>query len=830
MPLTVFAPIDGAVVPLEQVPDPVFSERMLGDGVALDPAGDTIYAPIDGKIINFNKALHALVIAQNGIEILIHVGLETVSLKGEGFTPLVKEGETVKKGQPLLKFSHTALAKAASSLIMLVVTAPADTKVQGTAPEITKTGEPLFQVCVSGEQTTANLSQTFTQGGPFTVLNANGLHARPAGVLARLAAAYAYPVQICCGDKSTDAKSVVGIMGLALEYNSQVTVKAGGPTGEAKTFLTQVEKAFQNAFGEKGANLSIPTENKKTPLDFSAGAEVSGLCACGGLANGQAFLFKPADAQYEENATNPQEELKALSAALEAETVETQAKIAAEPHKTSQDILAAHLALLQDPLMHQTALEAVSRGKTASYAVNEAVRTSIDILKKTKNRFLMERIADIKDLRRSLLWRLSGQKYALPKLPKGCILIAEELLPSDVSHLAGLAAGVLLAHGSPTAHAGILLRNMGLPAIVNAGEDILQIPSGAPVLLYADEGKAVINPTKEQLKDFAATNQKEQALLQEASTQAQEPALTSDGVHISVQGNVSSPQEAALAVQHGAEGLGLVRTEFLFNNRADAPGETEQQAVYQETLNACRDMPATFRLLDAGGDKPLPFVNILPEDNPIVGVRGIRAFKRNEDFFRTQIRAVLQTAPLNQVRIMLPMVTFAEEIIFFKKLIAQEAEQLGIKEQVQIGAMIEVPSAALASGQLARHADFFSIGTNDLTQYTLAIDRGHKELSAQADPLHPAVLKLISLTSQGAKKYNRPVAVCGAMAGDLAAVPFLIGLGVSELAVGVKNIAQVKALIRRVSHKKCEELAAQALELTSAQEVRALGRKYIALS
>ena len=259
MPLTVFAPIDGAVVPLEQVPDPVFSERMLGDGVALDPAGDTIYAPIDGKIINFNKALHALVIAQNGIEILIHVGLETVSLKGEGFTPFVKEGETVKKGQPLLKFSHTALAKAASSLIMLVVTAPADTKVQGTAPEITKTGEPLFQVCVAGAQTTANLSQTFTQGGPFTVLNANGLHARPAGVLARLAAAYAYPVQICCGDKSTDAKSVVGIMGLALEYNSQVTVKAGGPTEEAKAFLAQVEKAFQNAFGEKGANLSIPT-------------------------------------------------------------------------------------------------------------------------------------------------------------------------------------------------------------------------------------------------------------------------------------------------------------------------------------------------------------------------------------------------------------------------------------------------------------------------------------------------------------------------------------------------------------------------------------------
>ena len=830
MPLTVFAPLDGAVVPLEQVPDPVFSERMLGDGIALDPAGDTIFAPIDGKIINFNKALHALVIAQNGIEILIHVGLETVSLKGEGFTPLAKEGDTVKKGQPLLKFSHAALAKAASSLVMLVVTAPADAKVQRSAKELVKTGAELFTVSVPGAHAAGEAPHTFTVGGPFTVLNANGLHARPAGVLARLSAGYAYPVQICYGDKTADGKSVVGIMGLALEYGSQVTVKAGGPESEAKTFLTQVEQGFKNAFGEQVSATSVaPADKPQNPVDFSAAVQISGLCACGGLAQGKAFLFKPQDALYEENAQNPQDERKALAAALEEETAETQAKIAAEPHKTTQDILSAHLGLLQDPLLRQTALDAVARGKTAAYAVNEAVRTSIDILKKTKNRFLMERIADIKDLRRSLLWRLSGQKYALPKLPQGCILIAEELLPSEVSHLSGTAAGVILAHGSPTAHAGILLRNMGLPAVVNAGEGVLHIPDGASVLLYADDGKALINPTPEQLKDFEATHQKEQALLQAASSQAQEPALTQDGVHIAVLGNVSTPQEAALAAQNGAEGLGLVRTEFLFNHRADAPSEDEQLSVYQETLNACKGRPVTFRLLDAGGDKPLPFVQISPEDNPIVGIRGIRAFKRNEAFFRTQIRALLRLTPLSQVRIMLPMVTFADEIVFFKDLIAQEAAQLGLQEAVQTGAMIEVPSAALTSAQLAKHADFFSIGTNDLTQYTLAIDRGHKILSAQADPLHPAVLKLISLTCQGAQKYSRSVAVCGAMAGDLSAVPFLIGLGVSELAAGIKNIAQIKALIRRLNRQQCAQIAAQALELSSAQEVRALGRKHFAL-
>lgn len=830
MPLTVFAPLDGAVVPLEQVPDPVFSERMLGDGIALDPAGDTIFAPMDGKIINFNKALHALVIAQNGIEILIHVGLETVSLKGEGFTPLAKEGDAIKQGQPLLKFSHAALAKAASSLVMLVVTAPADAKVQHTAKELVKTGAELFTVSVPGAHAAEEAPQTFMAGGPFTVLNANGLHARPAGVLARLAAEYAYPVQVCCGNKTADGKSLVGIMGLALEYGSQVTVKAGGPESEAKTFLTQVEQGFKNAFGEQVSATSVaPADTPQSPVDFSAAVQISGLCACGGLAQGKAFLFKPQDALYEENAQNPQDERNALAAALEEETAETQAKIAAEPHKTTQDILSAHLGLLQDPLLRQTALDAVARGKTASYAVNEAVRTSIDILKKTKNRFLMERIADIKDLRRSLLWRLSGQKYALPKLPQGCILIAEELLPSEVSHLSGVAAGVVLAHGSPTAHAGILLRNMGLPAVVNAGEGVLHIPDGASVLLYADDGKALINPTPEQLKDFEATHQKEQALLQTASSQAQEPALTQDGVHIAVLGNVSTPQEAALAAQNGAEGLGLVRTEFLFNHRADAPSEDEQLSVYQETLNACKGRPVTFRLLDAGGDKPLPFVQISPEDNPIVGIRGIRAFKRNEAFFRTQIRALLRLTPLAQVRIMLPMVTFADEIVFFKDLIAQEAAQLGLKEAVQTGAMIEVPSAALTSAQLAKHADFFSIGTNDLTQYTLAIDRGHKILSAQADPLHPAVLKLISLTCQGAQKYSRSVAVCGAMAGDLSAVPFLIGLGVSELAAGIKNIAQIKALIRRLNRQQCAQIAAQALELSSAQEVRALGRKHFAL-
>ena len=275
--------------------------------------------------------------------------------------------------------------------------------------------------------------------------------------------------------------------------------------------------------------------------------------------------------------------------------------------------------------------------------------------------------------------------------------------------------------------------------------------------------------------------------------------------------------------------MGLVRTEFLFNGRLQPPTLAEQQAAYQAIVNAANGHTVTFRTLDAGGDKPLPFVDIPPEENPIVGLRGIRIFKRNEAFYRTQIRALLSVKPAEQARIMLPMVAFADEVDFFKQVVSEEKASLGIKADVKLGIMVEVPSAALCSEQMAARADFFSIGTNDLTQYTLAIDRGHKELSAHSDHLHPAVLKLIGLTCAGAKKHQKPVAVCGAMAGDLAAVPFLVGLGVTELAVGGGQIAQVKALVRRLDFKKCAAVAQEALSLTSAKAVRELSKKEFAV-
>ena len=392
-------------------------------------------------------------------------------------------------------------------------------------------------------------------------------------------------------------------------------------------------------------------------------------------------------------------------------------------------------------------------------------------------------------------------------------------LPEDV-------AGVLLANGSPTAHAGILLRNRNIPSVVQAGKEVLVIPTGTPLLLDADAATGLVAPSREQQQLFEQRRKQSLVENEQASKAAQEPALTKDGVRIFVEGNVSNAEESARSKKAGAEGLGLVRTEFLFQNRAIAPTEDEQLSTYQAILDACQGV-VTFRTMDAGGDKPVPFVNIPQEDNPIVGIRGVRAFKKNEAFFRTQLRALLRVRPVERVRLMLPRVSFVHELQEFKQIIEEEKKSLGIAESVKLGIMIEVPAAALTATQLAQEADFFSIGTNDLTQYTLAIDRGHKQLSPLADPLHPGVLKLIDYTAKGAQQYHRPVAVCGAVAADLIAVPLLIGLGVSELAVGAGAVARIKALVRKLNAQDCAKLAQQSLLLADAQAVRALVENFL---
>lgn len=828
----VFSPVSGQIIPLTQVPDPVFSEKMLGDGVAVDPSDNTVYAPFDGTITNFNSHLHAVTFSNGETEVLIHVGLETIALKGQGFQAFAHEGDDVKKGQKILTFDKDLIAQnAPCSWVMCVLTAPADTPVTPAAGQV-EHGARLFWV---GDNAPAPEPQAQTPAGktfsaaPIAIINPNGVHARPAGVLAQAAKKFPFKITLSKGDKTADAKSVVGIMGLALGFGEQVVLSAQSDDAQAaQTALDTLSALIAAGCGENTAAPAPKPAVAPDALPVKAaplGTPIKGLTACNGLAEGKTFLFKHEEVTFEENAQDAAAEKQLFEDCLLVLSERLKEENQNAPSENARTIAAAHLEMLQDPFLTQETLAVIQMGKTAAYSFNEAIRKSIDLLRQTGSTFLAERIADFKDLRRKMILLLNGQEETSYKFEQDTILLAEELLPSDVTHCKDGVRGVVLTDGSPTAHVSILLRNKNIPTLVNTRVSFDQVPNGTPAFIDADQATVLLAPNEKERQALHARFTR--ACEEEKQNRANRllPAVTTDGVKVEIGGNINSAADAKTAFENGADGLGLVRTEFLFLRELTAPAEQKQASEYQAIVQALQGKPVTLRTLDIGGDKPVRYISIPAEENPMLGMRGVRLYDENETIFRTQVRAMLQVKPLTALRIMIPMIGATAEMHHMRQIIEEEKQKLGISAPVQIGMMVEIPAAALMAEQFAQEADFFSLGTNDLTQYALAIDRGHKMLSPQADGLSPAVLRLIDLTCQGAQKYNRHVAVCGALAGDLQAVPLLIGLGVRELAVGAGAIAQVKALVRRLSFADCQKAAKHALTLGGAAAVREFVRQ-----
>lgn len=828
----VFSPVSGTAIALSQVPDPVFSEKMLGDGVAVDPSDNTLVAPFDGKVMTLNKNLHAVTLSNGTVEVLFHIGLETVQLKGQGFKALVAAGDNVKKGQALIEFDKDFIVKnAPSAWVMCVLTSPMDVAVKAVSGKVKK-GEVLFSVPTSQtvQSDSDNAAENVVTSAPIVITNPNGLHARPAGMLARAAKDFPFQITLHKGNNSCDAKSVVGIMGLALNAQDSVVLQAHTiDAAAAQKALDTLRELILSGLGEtvgtsRPATAPVPDELIPT-VPVQKGVFVKGLAACSGLAEGKTFLFKHEEVSFTENSSQPQEEKVMFEDCLLVLSQQLEQEIKNAANKNAKAIAGAHLEMLQDPFLTQETLRTIEQGKTAAYSFNEAVRRSIDLLRQTGSRFLKERIADFKDLRRRMILLLNGQPEPSYHFTPGTIILAEDLLPSDVAHFGKEVAGVVMTLGSPTAHVSILLRNRNIPTLVNTHARLEDIPNATPIFIDGAQGAFIINPDAHQA---SVLHQRcEQARAQEQADREHRhlPAVTKDGTKIEVGGNINNCEDARNALENGADSLGLVRTEFLFLQETQAPSYEKQSQQYKEIVGAMQGRPVTLRTLDIGGDKPVRYLTIAPEENPMLGLRGVRIYDDNIEIFRTQVRAMLSVQPVRALRIMLPMVGTVEQMRHFRQIIEEEKKKAGVKEPVMIGMMVEIPAAALMAEQFAPVADFFSIGTNDLTQYTLAIDRGHKVLSAQADGLSPAVLQLIAQTCKGAQTCGRPVAVCGAMAGDLQAVALLIGLGVRELAVGSGAIAQVKALVCRLNLAQCQQAAAQALRLEDAAQVREFVRK-----
>jgi len=407
-------------------------------------------------------------------------------------------------------------------------------------------------------------------------------------------------------------------------------------------------------------------------------------------------------------------------------------------------------------------------------------------------------------------------------------VVAADLTPADTAGLdRKLARGIATAAGSPTSHSAILARSLGIPAAVGLGEALLEVPEDTALLLDGDVGVVYVEPDDELVAEYGRQSDQREEAAQEARARAAEPAVTLDGHSVEVVANIGSPDDVPVALANGAEGVGLLRTEFLFLERDSMPTEDEQFEAYSRIAEALEGRPLVLRTLDVGADKPLPYVPAQTEANPFLGLRGIRLALARPELLETQLRAVLRTSAEHPLMVMFPMVATLEEYRQARSALGrarEELEQAGtaVPEELEVGVMIEVPAAALAAEVFAAEVDFFSLGTNDLTQYTMAAERGNASVAGLADGLHPSVLRLIRIVAEAASRHDRWVGVCGELASDPTAVPVLVGLGVTELSANAPAIPAVKQAVRRVDTEAARALADEALSLSSAAEVRAL--------
>ena len=663
----------------------------------------------------------------------------------------------------------------------------------------------------------------------ITLANAHGLHARPAKVLAQLAKRFEgeIRVRIVDGQESSavSAKSLSKLLSLGAR-RGQVLEFVAEPS-IANDALPQLLAAVESGLGEEVEPL--PPQAQSAPAVAAiatlltapaAGSVLQAIAAAPGIAVGPAHIQVPQTFDFALRGESPAIERGRLQQALDEVRQDIEGLIQRSQAKAIREIFITHQEMLDDPELTDEVDARLKQGESAEAAWMAVIDAAARQQESLHDALLAERAADLRDIGRRVLAQLCGvQTLAEPDQPY--VLVMDEVGPSDVARLdPARVAGILTAHGGATAHSAIVARALGIPALVGAGEAVLLLAPGTELLIDGQRGRLHVSPDADALQRATQERDSREQRLQAASAQRHEPAVTRDGHAVEVFANIGESKGVATAVEQGAEGIGLLRTELIFMAHSQVPDEATQEAEYRRVLDGLDGRPLVVRTLDVGGDKPLPYWPIEKEENPFLGVRGIRLTLQRPQVMESQLRALLRSADNRPLRIMFPMVGSVAEWRAAREMTERLRLEIPVAD-LQLGIMIEVPSAALLAPVLAKEVDFFSIGTNDLTQYTLAIDRGHPTLSAQADGLHPAVLQLIDITVRAAHANGKWVGVCGELAADPLAVPILVGLGVDELSVSARSIPEVKARIRDLNMAQLKLLAAQALVAGSPDEVRA---------
>lgn len=842
------APLTGVMMSIEDVPDPVFSQKMLGEGFSIDPLSNVLMAPVDGEVVDLQPSAHAVTIrSDDGLEILMHVGLDTVRLMGEGFTPLVKAGVRVSTGDALIEFDLDEVGRKAKSLLTQVVITNSDrvagitiaTGVVTAGQDVAATVE-LSSAVEEGDAFAAG-SATSAVSEAILVPNPTGLHARPAATFAGLAKQFRSDIRLRRGDDSANAKSIVSIMLLAIAHAQKVTITAHGPDADAA--VAQLTEAIRSGLGEDCPPISATSTTEPIPAIKEALVEAEpsaprsgdpnlllGVSASPGLGIGTVVQLRHDDIEVEEYADDRHTERRKLNSAIDRALLDLSAleeRLDKEAAADKAAIFAAHQELLSDPDLLDIAASAIDKGKSAPFAWRRAFNSFADQLAGLNNEILAGRAADVRDVGQRVLEELTGQRSEREELPEAAILVTEELTPSDTAQLdRSKVVGFATTSGGASSHVAIIARSLDIPAVAGIESGALDIPDGVRVVLDGSAGSLQLNATEEQIEQILTRQRRiaERKVTEEATKD--EPAITPDGHQVKVVANIGSVEDAREAITRGAEGVGLLRSEFVFMDRLKAPSESEQAEIYADCSRALRPgQPLVIRTLDVGGDKPLAYLPIPAEENPFLGIRGIRVGLEKPEVLRTQIRAILAAADAGaELSLMFPMIATIDDWRRAKAIYDEERHKSGVTAPVSVGIMMEVPSVAVMAKQFAAEegCDFFSVGTNDLTSYTLAMDRGHPKLSSQVDPCNPAVLKLIGDAAEALHAHGKWLGVCGGVASDPQAVPLLVGLGVDELSCSIPAIPSIKATVRAFDLTTCKELASKAVTCSTPNEVRAL--------
>jgi phosphocarrier protein FPr len=671
------------------------------------------------------------------------------------------------------------------------------------------------------------------------VRNRLGLHARPAARFVQTAARFNAEITVAnlsAARGPVNAKSINAVATLGVQQSQEIQISASGP--EAQAALAALCALAANNFGDTD---EVPAQSVQAPPVSPARIENSskglqGLAASPGVAVGLARRLGavsalPAIPIY--TVTDPSAEWKSFLTALEQTRTQIQATRDAVARRTNHDLadlFEAHLLFLDDEALREPVYKAIFDDKiNAATAWDKTVARVADQYRHLETEYFRARASDVAEVGQQVLVNLlqKDEKRPAPQLSEPGILVADDLSSAETVGLdPKFVLGICTTFGSATSHSAILARMFGIPAVTGLGDRLRAVADGAALIVDGDNGQVWLWPDSDLESEYARRAEAARAEQAQAQAVSQAPAVTRDGRRVEVAANIGSVADARVAVASGAEGVGLLRTEFLFLDRQTAPDEDEQYAAYRAIAQALAGRPLIIRTLDIGGDKPVPYLNLGGEANPFLGWRAIRICLAQPELFKSQLRAILRTAAEFPVKIMYPMIATVGEWRAAQALLTEargEARQQGhaVPDQIETGIMVEIPSAALQAEKFATEVDFFSIGTNDLTQYTLAAERGNANVAALADALQPAVLKLIAHTVKAAQAHQKWVGVCGELAGDPAAVPLLVGLGVDELSMNAPAIPRAKQIIRALDGAAMRARAQAALELDTVEAVRA---------